>query len=153
METVIAERDKMVDWFVLGSGIALSALSLLLIKESGWWLVFALGVGLLLLGAYLRLLPKAAILKGAKELVLRYAFCKKRFSLSQIEYVSVSELGEWHTKRGGAFWLARIYQNDIRKICITAKVDGSLKHFYLFSILHASAVTAMINSLIEQAKK
>ena len=154
MEVVIAEHDKRADWLILVMGVLLSALSLLMVRErAGYWFAFALGVGLLGLGIYLVLLPKTAILRTDCEVILCYAFHKTKLQLSQIEYVSATEHGEWHARSGSLFWIAHTYKNDIRRVCITAKIDGTLKYFYLIGILDATAVTATLNSIAKQTKE
>ena len=151
---VIAQRDKCIGKVVFALGVLVTALSLSL-GLSGWYpLTLALGVCFMALGGYLGiLLPKTAILKEEEELIFCFAFQKKRVPLSKIAYVTYNERGPWYTRRGDIFLLGHIYQNDIRSLTVTVNEEVGKKHFVCLGVLHASAVGATLNALVEQQKK
>ena len=151
---IIAQRDKTLGKILLILSVLLLGLCVYLITVSGWYVV-ALVFGLFLLGFSFYdvvLLPKTAIKKDGEYLILCYAFSKKRIEISTIEYVSQNELGEFSSRGGGLFSTLHILNNDVRRVAITVKQEGTLKHYNLWTILHASAVSSTINTIIEQVK-
>ena len=152
---IIAERDKMRGKCILVMGGILTGVSIPMIFSSLWYIVaLVIAVALLGVGVYLAmLLPKSAILRDGNSLLICYAFSKKRIELASIEYVSYNELGEFHTRRGSLFSDWHVLKNDIRRLTITTKEGGVLKHYTVFPVLFASAVATSINAMTEKEKK
>ena len=151
---VIAERDKSVGKVLLIFSVTLSGLSIPLLSASLWYsLSLIIGLILSIIGIYCGiLLPKTAIIRENDTLIICYAFCKKRIELSKIEYVNYHELGSFFSRRRRGLCSFYAFQNDIRTLTITTKESFSLKHFYVLSVMQASATKTAINSFIEQAK-
>ena len=151
---MIAERDKTFGKILLGMSVLLTGLSVWLLTVSLWYILsLLLGAALLAVAVYLLLLPKTAILKDGDGLVICYAFRQKRIPIGAVEYASCNELGEYRSRRGGAFTLLYIFKNDIRRLTVTVKENGELKHFTVFPVLFASAVSASINAMADKARK
>ena len=153
---VIAERDKRSGKFLLVLGLTLSGLSTYLLSISLWYILLLIaGFILSVFGIYCGLLlPKTAIERENDTLIIYFAFCKKQIAFSKIEYVSYHELGAFASHNGGGFFHNFYrFQNDIRTLTITTKENFALKHFYVLSIMQASATATTINSFIEQLNK
>ena len=152
---IIAERDKTLGKILLIMSVILIGLSCWALTDSLWY-IFALAIGILMLGIGVYgvfLLPKAAILRDGNTLLICYAFSKKQIELASIEYVSYNEVGEFHTRRGSLFGDLHVLKNDIRRLTVTVKQDGVLKHYTVFPVLFASAVATSINAMTEKEKK
>ena len=153
---VIAERDKRSGKFLLVLGLTLSGSSTYLLSISLWYILLLIaGFILSVIGIYCGLLlPKTAIERENDTLIIHFAFCKKQIAFSKIEYVSYHERGSFASHNGsGLFHNFYLFQNDIRTLTITTKENFALKHFYVLSIMQASATATTINSFIEQVKK
>ena len=143
---IIAERDKknMKYAWILGlMGIVLG-----IVVES--WVLIVCGIVFTGYGAYTWLSPTASIIKKGETLYLQYAFKTYRIEMSDVQYAACSET-HYYTNRS-FYWFYR-REHDIRTITVTIKRNGSLKHFYLFSVRNASAVVASINGMVQLARK
>ena len=149
---VIAKRDRVLSIVLLSLGLVLTVLSGLLLSESLWYIIALIfGVVFFLAGIYGGLLlPKNAIIKLGENLLIKYAFHSELVSIDKIEYVSYHEIGEFYT-RDGFMTDLHILQNDLRRIIITTKQNGLLKHYGVI-VLNASAVTVTINALKDKVK-
>ena len=152
---IIAERDKRHGKIIMVLGGIVTALSAFVLSVSFWYIVaFVFGVAFLAYGVYaVFCLPQEALVKDGDDLIVLYAFRRKRIAFNKIEYVSYNELGEFGTREGGLFTTMYVLNNDIRRLIITIKESGTLKHLYLWGILHASAVAVAINAMVDKAKK
>ena len=98
---------------------------------------------------YLLLLPTDAIIKCGDKIVIKYLFTKKIYDISDLQYASHDEKGEWYNRRTESLHGLNVLVNDIRIVTITAKnSEGLLVHSRVF-VKDATAVTATINAIIE----
>lgn len=151
---IIAERDKVLGIILLFLGALWIGLSVWLVSLSGWYgIVLALGIFIFGVALYeVAFLPKTAIAKEDKFLIIYYAFRQKRIDVSTIEYVNYNEIGDLRSRQGGLFSTLYIFKKDIRRLTVTVKESDTLKHFCVWPILNTSAVSTTINGIAEQIK-
>ncbi|MGN1053058.1 MAG: hypothetical protein ACI4SH_06710 [Candidatus Scatosoma sp.] len=152
---IIAERDKVLGKILLFFSVLWIGLSVWLVFFSGWYGI-ALALGIVIFGVALyevAFLPKTAIAKEDKCLIIYYAFRQKRIDASTIEYVNYNEIGEVRSREGGLFRTLYIFKNDIRRLTVTVKESDTLKHFCVWPVLNAKAVSTTINGIAEQIKE
>jgi hypothetical protein len=104
------------------------------------------GIALVLLGGYVVLSPKEAILREGDKLIFCFLFRIKEYSISELEYVCYEELGHWLHRDGGIFDFA-ILKNDVRILTVTVRREGVLEHFMVYPIEQASAVAVTLMAL------
>ena len=99
---------------------------------------------------YLLLLPTDAIIKSGDTIIIRYLFTKKVYNISDLQYASHNEKGEWYNRRTDSLHDLNVIVNDIRIVTLTAKnSEGLLVHSRVF-VKDATAVTATINAIVEE---
>ena len=146
---VIAQRYKKLGVVALGLGLLCVVLSVVLFSIDFLSIAGLLvGITLVLSSLYVVLSPKEAIVRDGDKLIFCFLFGIKEYSLSEFEYVSYHEIGRWRDRDGNlADYL--ILKNDVRRLTVTVRKDGSLQHFNLYSIEQATAVAATLSALKE----
>ena len=157
-EVVIAKRSKK---FLLLYIFLFAAVAVLCIvgstqdESAAVYFIISLVIliPVLLTFLYLLFLPVDAIIKCGDKIIIKYLFTKKEYNISDLEYASHNEKGEWYNRRTDSLHDLDVLINDIRIVTVTAKnSEGLLVHSKVF-VKDASSVTATINAIIEENEK
>ena len=152
---VLAERYKTAGKILLVWGILAIALGIALValgERKGWklfmlLLLFVVGAVCISIGGYQTISPKQAILQEGDKLVFRFLFRTEIHPISAVKYISYPELGEWHNRRGSLWLNQSILENDVRNLTVTIERENREIRLTVHSVLHASAVAIMLQTL------